>query len=186
MNLPPVIDRIPRRRAVRQTGPASRPAAAGAHVEADAAAGFTLIELLTVVAIIGILAGIAIAIFAGQRTKAEDATARSDVRNIANLEESYLASGTGNSYGTATQLAGQQRLPASPNSTVWVYTKSSMGYCLVGHNASSASYVVYDSQRGGLRSAPYTTLTAAKSACTGAGYVAAGTVSNTNGSVTTN
>jgi prepilin-type N-terminal cleavage/methylation domain-containing protein len=52
-------------------------------------AGFTLIELLIVVVIIGILAAIAIPKFSSTREKAFLASMKSDLRNLATLQDIY-------------------------------------------------------------------------------------------------
>lgn len=52
--------------------------------------GFTLIELLVVVVIIGILAAIAIPKFQSTKGKANAATLKSDLRNLATAEEAYF------------------------------------------------------------------------------------------------
>jgi type IV pilus assembly protein PilA len=52
--------------------------------------GFTLIELLVVVVIIGVLAAIAVPKFQSTKGKANAATMKSDLRNLATAQEAYF------------------------------------------------------------------------------------------------
>jgi len=53
--------------------------------------GFTLIELLVVIVIVGILAGIALAVFLSHQDKGRDASAKSDVTNLVRQVQSCNA-----------------------------------------------------------------------------------------------
>ena len=64
--------------------------------------GFTLIELLVVILIIGILAAIAIPSFLGQRSKGQDATAKTTVKTAQTAIETYY---TDNQNYTGATLA---------------------------------------------------------------------------------
>ncbi len=53
--------------------------------------GFTLVELMIVVLIVAILIAVAIPTFLGQRKEAEDAAAKSNLRNALTTEKAYYA-----------------------------------------------------------------------------------------------
>jgi len=131
--------------------------------------GFTLIELLVVIIIIGILAAIAIPVFLSQRQKGYDAQAKSDARNAATIEETYLTDY--NYYQGAASFTGNANVPpalafeglkVSANDTamqivtfapgtpptVSATTTATAGYC-IQTTSSSGKLFWYDSQAGG-------------------------------------
>jgi type IV pilus assembly protein PilA len=114
--------------------------------------GFTLIELMVVVLIIGILIAIALPTFLGARSRAQDRSAQSDLRNAIAQAKVYFTDGdTYTGFNAAAGAAGEPSLswadgaePSPPDNKVYVENVTATGLVLVRHSDSGTFFGISD------------------------------------------
>ena len=105
--------------------------------------GFTLIELLVVILIIGILAAIALPAFLNQREKAQDSTAKSDVRTAQTAMETFYTDNQTYIGGTRDALIKIEPALTNANFTAADVTTPTAQEYKISVKSKGSSEVVY-------------------------------------------
>lgn len=119
------------------------PAGAGKGRKCGRQGGFTLIELLIVVVIIGLLAAIAIPKFVNTKGKTFAATMKSDLRNLATVQENEFFE-TATYYNGAVPNVGVLDYQPSQNVTIVLANVSAAGWAATAtHTLTPATCYIY-------------------------------------------
>jgi len=120
------------------------------HRRVRAEHGFSLIEVLVVILVIGILAAIALPLFIGQRSKGQDADAKSNARNIVSSLEAYYANERKYTDAEKSQELTKSGIPLGTGKGKVDLTVNSDTYTVVAHSQSDAKFTIAKDSDGKL------------------------------------
>ena len=119
-----------------------RSSAAELQIRADQEAGFTLVELLVVIVVIGVLTVIAAVSYLGFKDRADNTTAKANVRTVVPAITAYYGEHSTYVGATLTVLRDEYDLQIddSAASNYKISNVNNSSYCLQNHIGSSYAW----------------------------------------------